>query len=195
VRVIAGSAKGRHLKGPPARRRGDRSAGARPSSDMVRGALFSALEAMGADFSRVLDVYAGTGALGIEALSRGAGWCDFVERDRAMSEVIRENLALTGFADQGKVFPIAAERALERLEGAYTLVLADPPYADTGAAELLERLAASRLVADDAVIALEHSTREEPRGDLGPFYLAKELRHGDSAVSIYLPAERGTTGG
>ena len=195
MRVIAGSAKGRHLKGPPARRRGDRSAGARPSSDMVRGALFSALEAMGADFSRVLDVYAGTGALGIEALSRGADWCDFVERDRAMSEVIRENLALTGFADQGKVFPIAVERAFERLEGAYTLILADPPYADTGAAELLERLAASRLVADDAVIALEHSTREEPRGDLGPFYLAKELRHGDSAVSIYLPAERGTTGG
>src|SRR5688572_24535053 len=134
MRVIAGSARGRTLKGPPARRRGDRSGGARPSSDMVRGAVFSALEAMGADYTRVLDLYAGTGALGIEALSRGADWCDFVERDRVMAEVIRENLRLTGFDDRAKVYPVAAGRVQEGLvEGPYTLVLADPPYADAGA--------------------------------------------------------------
>ena len=74
-------------------------------------------------------------------------------------------------------------------------MLADPPYADVAARELLARLAESRLLADEAVVVLEHSAREEPRGDLGPLYLAKELRHGDSAVSIYLPASRGTTGG
>jgi 16S rRNA (guanine966-N2)-methyltransferase len=195
VRVIAGSAKGRQLKGPPSRRTGDGSAAARPSSDMVRGALFNALEAMGADFSAVLDLYAGTGALGIEALSRGAGSCDFIERDRSMAEVIRQNLDLTGFSDRAKVYPIAAERALERLAGAYTLVLADPPYAEAGAADLLERLARSALVEDDATVAYEHGARDEPRADLGSFSLAKQLRHGDSAVSIYLPADRGTTGG
>lgn len=195
MRVIAGSAKGRHLKGPPSRGRGDRASVARPSSDMVRGALFSALEAMGADFSRVLDLYAGTGALGIEALSRGAESCDFVERDGAMAGIIRQNLELTGFAERGKVYPIAVERALERLSGTYTLILADPPYADENAAALLEQLARSPLVEDDAVMVLEHGARDEPRGDLGPFYLAKQLRHGDSAVSIYLPAARGTSGG
>ena len=195
MRVIAGSAKGRHLKGPPSQRGGNRSAAPRPSSELVRGALFSALEAMGADFSRVLDLYAGTGALGIEALSRGAEWCDFVERDRAMADVIRQNLELTGFAGQSKVHAIAAERALERLSGNYTLILADPPYADAAAAEVLERLARSALVEDDAIVVLEHSARDEPRGDLGPFRLAKQLRHGDSAVSIYLPAGRGTIGG
>jgi 16S rRNA (guanine(966)-N(2))-methyltransferase RsmD len=162
---------------------------------MVRGALFNALEAMEADFSFVLDIYAGTGALGIEALSRGAGFCDFVERDRSMADVIRQNLELTGFSDRAKVYAMSAEHALERLRGRYTLVLADPPYGDSGAADLLERLARSALVEDDAVVVHEHGARDEPRGDLGPFSLAKQLRHGDSAVSIYLPAGRGTTGG
>ncbi len=200
MRVIAGSAKGRRLKGPPARRHGDRAAGIRPSSDMVRGALFSALDAGDTDFSRVLDLYAGTGALGIEALSRGAEWCDFVERDRVMVEVVRENVSLTGFGDRAKVYPVAAEKALDRLSGPYTLVLADPPYA-AGAWGLLESLAASPLLAGDATIVLEHSARDEPRGDLGRFHLAKVLRHGDSAVSIYLsmdgatPQDSGQQGG
>jgi 16S rRNA (guanine966-N2)-methyltransferase len=162
---------------------------------MVRGALFNALEAMGADFTSVLDLYAGTGALGIEALSRGAEKCDFVERDRTMSEVIRQNIELTGFNDCAKVYPIAVERALDRLEGPYTLVLADPPYADASAFDLLERVARSALVEDDATVIYEHDARDEPRADLGPFSLAKQLRHGDTAVSIYLPADRGMSGG
>lgn len=162
---------------------------------MMRGAVFNALEAMGADFTSVLDLYAGTGALGIEALSRGAESCDFVERDRAMAAVIRQNLELTGFSGRGRVYPISAERALERLEGPYTLVLADPPYADENAADLLERLARSALVGDDATVVYEHAARDEPRGDLGPYALAKVIRHGDSAVSIYLPAALGANGG
>jgi len=186
VRVIAGSARGRRLKGPPTKRGGVRSSGVRPSSDLVRGALFSALNAMGADYTRVLDLFAGTGALGIEALSRGADWCDFVEKDRTMVGVIRENLSLTGFGAQAKVYPITAERALERMEGEYTLVLADPPYAYVPAWDLMETLAASGLVrAGETTIALEHGARDEPRGDLGAFRLVKVLRHGDSAVSIY----------
>lgn len=190
MRVIAGSAKGRQLKGP----RGDRS-GARPSSDLVRGALFNALEAMGADFSSVLDLYAGTGALGIEALSRGADTCDFVERDRSMAEVIRQNLEITGFAGRASVYQVAVERALERLGGRYTLVVADPPYGDSDALGVLERVARSALVGEDAVVVYEHGAKDEPRGALGPFSLAKQLRHGDSVVSIYLPAGGGATGG
>jgi 16S rRNA (guanine966-N2)-methyltransferase len=145
---------------------------------------------MGADYTRVLDLYAGTGALGIEALSRGAVWCDFVERDRSMVEVIRENLRLTGFDDRARVFPVGVGRVMVGLvEGPYTLVLADPPYADAGALELMERLAASELVsAENTTIVLEHSARDEPQGDLGDFRLEKVLRHGDSAVSIYTPA-------
>jgi len=187
VRVIAGSARGRQLKGPPGRQRG-RASDVRPSSDLVRGALFDALAALGADFSRALDLYAGTGALGIEALSRGSESCQFVEKNRAMAAVIRENLAAIGFNDAAEVIVAPVERAVGHLAGPYTLVLADPPYGDSAAITLLERLAQSGAIdGDQGTIAFEHSTREEAAAAIGPFLLVRSLRHGDSSVSIYRP--------
>lgn len=186
MRVIAGSVKGRRLKGPPERSRRGNASVTRPSSDLVRESLFSTLDAMGADFARVLDLYAGSGALGIEAMSRGGGTCDFVERQNAACRLIAENLDLTGFTSQADVLCLPVARALGQLEGPYTLVLADPPYADDAAPAIMESLAESRLVeAGKTVIALEHSAREEPKAALGDFSLLKSRRHGDSAVSIY----------
>jgi 16S rRNA (guanine966-N2)-methyltransferase len=185
VRVIAGSARGRQLKGPPGRA-GRAASGVRPSSDLVRGALFDALSALGADFTHTLDLYAGTGALGIEAMSRGGVSCDFVEKDRAMAAIIRENLAATGFRDSARVIVAPAERAIGRLTGPYTLVLADPPYADSAAMALLNKLAESGAIeGDHGMIAFEHSTREEATAAIGGFSLVRSLRHGDSSVSIY----------
>jgi len=190
MRVIAGSAKGRRLRGPR-----DRSRRTRPSSDLVRGAIFSALASMGADMSRVLDVYAGSGALGIEALSRGAAWCDFVERDSAACAVIRENLRQTGFDVRARVYCSPAERSLRQLDGPYTLVLADPPYTDAEAVGLLHSLAGSRLVAVGTVLVLEQSAREEPQSTIGRLSLVSVRRHGDSAVCIYRhPSREGPQG-
>src|SRR3972149_5556951 len=110
MRVIAGSARGRRLKSPPVRTRSASAAAVRPSSDLMRGAIFSALASLDVDMSRVLDIYAGSGALGIEALSRGAGSCDFVQRDAASCAVIRENLRLTGFDDSGRGYCLPAAR-------------------------------------------------------------------------------------
>jgi 16S rRNA (guanine966-N2)-methyltransferase len=138
-----------------------------------------------ADFSRVLDLYAGTGALGIEALSRGAGWCDFVERGRRSCETIRENLAHTGLAESAAVHAVSARQVRERLSGPYTLVLADPPYADERALEDLERIAASPLVAQGAVLVLEHSRRREAPPALGGRPLLQTRRHGDTCISFY----------
>jgi len=178
MRVIAGQAKGHRLAGPPSR-------ATRPTSDLVRGAIFSALESMGVELTRVLDLYAGSGALGIEALSRGGQWCDFVEKDARTCASIRENLAKTRFDGLAKVHCAPVERALARLEGPYTLVLADPPYAQE-AAPSLERLVESGLAeAGGTVLVLEHSSREEGPGRLGGLSQVKTLRHGDSAVSIY----------
>jgi 16S rRNA (guanine966-N2)-methyltransferase len=152
----------------------------------MRGAIFSALASLGADMSRVLDLYAGSGALGIEALSRGATWCDFVERDRSACELIRENLRLTGFESQARVYQVSAERALEALAGAYTLILADPPYEDRAALGVLAKLSGSRLVERErTTLVMEHSARSEPPKELGMLSLANSRRHGDSAVSIY----------
>jgi 16S rRNA (guanine966-N2)-methyltransferase len=141
---------------------------------------------MNADLTRVLDLYAGSGALGIEALSRGAGWCDFVERDPALCALIRENLRSTGFEDRSHVHAVPAERGAERLTGSYTLVLADPPYQDADAAGVLQSLADSGLVAaGQSVIVLEHGAKEEADSSMGPFSIASTRRHGDSAVTIY----------
>lgn len=179
MRVTGGTLRGRILAAPPGR-------STRPTSDLVRGALFSMLTARGVDFSRVLDLYAGTGALGIEALSRGGGWCDFVERDRAAARAIATNLAALGLEGCSALHSYDAALAADRLSGPpYTLVLADPPYADERAATVLERLAVSRLVTADTILVWERSSRQPVPGSIGPFVLAGERKHGDSLILIF----------
>ena len=177
MRVTGGAARGRRLTSP--------RKGVRPTTDLVRGAIFDALEAQEADLSRALDLYAGSGALGIEALSRGGGWCDFVARDGASVAVIRENLMLTALAERGRVHRMAVERALERLAEPYSLLLADPPYDDDAAPATLERIAASALVGSEATLVLEQSYRRGPPQELQPLELTWSRRYGDTLVSIY----------
>ncbi len=178
MRVIAGKAKGLRLKRPAARH-------LRPTSDLVRGAIFDILASLRVDSTRALDLYAGSGALGIEALSRGARWCDFVEQDRAACAIIRENLALAGFQERGQVHCLPVEKALNRLEGPYDLVLMDPPYEDEGAVAVVARLAGSPLVRPGSTLVVEHPWRCLPADQWGPFTLASRKRHGDTGVSIY----------
>ena len=177
MRVTGGVARGCRLKSPPA--------SVRPTSDLVRSAIFDALDARGVDDARVLDLYAGSGALGIEALSRGAGRCDFVERETRNAALIRENLRLAGLEERGRVHRMTVERAPERLSGPYSLVLADPPYDDETALAALERIAGSGLVEPGTTLVLEHSRRRQAPQALGQLRLAWSRRYGDSQVSIY----------
>lgn len=177
MRVVGGTVRGRRLKRPPA--------GVRPTSDLVRGAIFDTLEAQGVDSSRVLDLYAGSGALGIEALSRGSERCDFVERSAPAVALIRENLTLTGMEDRARVIRMAAENVVERLKQEYSLVLADPPYDDDAAVPALERIARSRLLAQNGTLVWEHGKRREAVDQLGLLQLAWSRRYGDTQVSIY----------
>jgi 16S rRNA (guanine966-N2)-methyltransferase len=159
VRVIAGSARGRRLVVPE-------GTDVRPTKDMVREAVFSALAARGAlVHAEVLDLYAGSGALGIEALSRGAAGCVFVERDRTAAAVIAENLATLAFTDVARVvrgdaraFLASAPRA-----GPFDLVFADPPYSapEDEVAASLGALAGAGLVAADGRVVLERPTGSE----------------------------------
>jgi 16S rRNA (guanine966-N2)-methyltransferase len=178
ARVIAGSAGGRLLKTP------DRG-GTRPTSDRVREALFEILAARGVAMTRVLDLYSGSGAMGIEALSRGARACDFVESDARACEVIKDNLRSTGFRELAHVFNLPVARALGRLDGPYDLVVADPPYEYDRAQREVAKLIERGVLAPDGVVAVEHSKRH-----IWPEMLAGRdqvlaRRYGDTMVTLY----------
>lgn len=175
MRVIGGVARGRILKSPPA--------GVRPTSDRVREALFSALEAQGVEFDSVLDAFAGSGALGIEALSRGDGMCDFVEGNPKAAAVIQENLNRAGLSERAHVHRFRVEEAPERLRGPYTLVLADPPYEDPAAIIAVEQL--GTLLSPTGTLVLEQSSRNDARERLGGLQLDWSRRYGDTLVSMY----------
>jgi 16S rRNA (guanine966-N2)-methyltransferase len=147
VRVVAGSARGRRIDAPP-------GTDTRPTTDRVREAVFNALGSLGAvEGAVVVDLFAGSGALGIEALSRGAAQATFVEADRRAAAVIEENLATLDLAERAGVVRSPVERAIEALPGTIDLVLADPPYSFDGWADLLAALRAH--LAGDAVVVAE----------------------------------------
>lgn len=177
MRVIGGSARGRELKGPP-------DALTRATGDKVRGAIFNVLAPYVED-ARVLDLYAGTGALGVEALSRGAAHCDFVERRHALCQTIRENLQRTGLAEFAHPICGSVHQVISTLQGPYDLILADPPYDDLEGATLAGSPALHRLLAPHAIFVLEHSPRTEMVGDAGPLRFVRTRRYGDSAVSFW----------
>jgi 16S rRNA (guanine966-N2)-methyltransferase len=147
VRVVAGSAGGRRLISPP-------GTDTRPTTDRVREAVFNALGSLGAiQDADVADLFAGSGALGIEALSRGAARVHFVESDRRAADVIDQNLAALSFADRAVVLRRPVEVGIAELPAPLELVLADPPYDFDGWSELLSRLLP--LLAEDAVVVVE----------------------------------------
>ncbi len=178
MRIIAGEARGLRLKALKGRQ-------TRPTSGLVRGAIFGILESMGAKFDRVLDLYAGTGALGIEALSRGASWVDFVEQDRRSCGVIRENLKALGFSERSHVYCCPVSRALGFRLLPYDVIIADPPYGRAAPAELLGDLAGCSAVSRDTVIVLEVSRRSEKPESTSGMALIKERRHGDTCIWVY----------
>ena len=213
MRVIAGEARGRQLAGPPSLR-------TRPTTDMVKGALFSMIETLlvlerpgdptcGATVDlgdpgvwaglNVLDLYAGTGALGIEALSRGAAWCDFVETDARVRGVIDRNVKATGVENRSRTFGLDVAKVVgtsgaNGLRAPYGVVFMDPPYADSTFAQVLDALATGQLLDTGSLVALEHSrrvavatripgARDERRAN--ELIEVRRRRHGNTEISIY----------
>ncbi len=179
MRVVGGSAKGRRLTGPVV-------AGVRPTTERVRAAIFNILSPELYQDARVLDLFAGAGSLGIEALSRGAAGADFVERNRRQSQALRDNLAAAGFSGQAAVHCADAWRALPSLAGNYRLILLDPPYRMNGLGDFLESLAATPgLLLAEGVVVVGHSRHiglAERYGDLTRY---NHRRYGDNLVDFY----------
>jgi len=178
-RIISGEAGGRRLSVPP----GD---GVRPTSDRVKESVFSALGPARLVGARVLDLYAGTGALGLEALSRGAAGALLVERDAAAARAIGANIATLGF-DERATLRVATVAAVLHGPGPaepFDLVLLDPPY-DTPASELeaaLQAVGAAAWTAPDATVVVERSAGSPPLEWPPPWGSTWERCYGDTLV-------------
>lgn len=179
IRIIAGEWGGRRL-------RSTGGADLRPSSGRLREALFSILapRIFGAAF---LDLFAGTGAAGFEALSRGADRAVFVEGNRRLCDTLRRNAAELGAGGRVRVVRAeipAALRDLEGRDGPFDLIFADPPYRWKGTDRLLRSLAAGSLAARGGWIVLEHADADPPTDPEGLLRIRRE-GYGDSALSIF----------
>ena len=173
MRVVAGSLRGRRLLAPS-------GPGTRPTSDRVREATFNALASL--DVLRdatVLDLFAGSGALGIEALSRGAAHCTFVEHARPAIAAVRQNLDALGLSERGTVVTMDVDRYVtSAAAGPFDLALADPPYAYDGWAGLLDAVPAEVLVA-------ESDRAVEPREPSAGWEVVRSRRYGITHVTIF----------
>jgi 16S rRNA (guanine966-N2)-methyltransferase len=176
MRIISGTLKGRRLAPPDWE-------GVRPTSDKLRETLFNVL-GPGVEGSIVLDAYAGTGAVGIEALSRGAAHVTFLEADRRATDLIGRNLSRCGVTDRYAIIRVDFARAGERLAGAdFDVIFLDPPY---GAAELASALkTAARLASARTVVIAEHARRDAAPATIGQLVLTRDLVSGDSGLAFY----------
>lgn len=186
TRIIAGAARGIRIDVP--------GAGTRPTSDRVRESVFGALESMDAVHgARVLDLYAGSGALGLEAWSRGADRVDLVERSRPAASVVGRNAAAVakavGAAGTAKVHQSAVRAFLGRATGPYDLVFTDPPYDLDDAAMTADLVALAPLLSEHAVVVIERAKRSSaPDLQTAGLALLRQKSYGDTAVWWAQPA-------
>jgi 16S rRNA (guanine966-N2)-methyltransferase len=181
MRVITGKAKGHRLKAP-------KGLGTRPMLDRVKVSLFSVLEGFGPIRGRVLDLYAGTGSLGIECLSRGASSADFVEQRAHVCTIIADNLRHTRLDPIGKVYCMPVERFIQghRGVGHYDIIVMDPPYADPAIEATIEAVARLGLGHEGSLLIVGHSPRVPLANQYPEAQRMRFRRIGDSCFSIFV---------
>ncbi|MEL4860021.1 16S rRNA (guanine(966)-N(2))-methyltransferase RsmD [Pseudoflavonifractor phocaeensis] len=177
MRVITGTARGRKLKELP-------GLDTRPTTDKVKESIFNIVQ-FDVEGRRVLDLFAGTGQLGIEALSRGAERCVFVDASKEAARIIKENASLTGFADRARVTQGDAMSFLTSCREKFGLAFLDPPYASDLLDQALERMAAIDIMTENGIIVCE-SALEKVLPDLsGPYERGREYRYGKIKLTLY----------
>jgi 16S rRNA (guanine(966)-N(2))-methyltransferase RsmD len=177
VRIVGGSLGGRVLRAPAGR-------DTRPTTEKVRQALFNILGEVEGD--HILDLFAGSGALGIEALSRGAGHVTFVDGGKEALTAVRSNLAQLGLTDRSEVIAGDAVKHAARLvpKQPWRVVFVDPPYASDLAVKAVLALPVAHL-APGAVIVIEHDRRNAPPDALGSLLRTDQRRYGDTMISFF----------
>lgn len=178
MRIISGDYGGRPLKTVAGKT-------TRPTSDKVRGAMFNMI---GPYFhgGHVLDLFAGSGGLSIEAVSRGMAQATLVERDRQAQAVIRENIAMTKQASKFQLLPMEAKQALQLLQGPFDLVFLDPPYAEETIVETITELCQKQLLAEEVMVVCEVDKRVSLPEEVADLGIWKEKIYGISKVVVYV---------
>ena len=183
MRIISGRAKGQRLKVP-------KGQAVRPTAARVKEALFDILPHNLSGW-KVLDLFAGTGNLSLEALSRGAAEVILVDRSRNAVQAMRDNLRRLGFADKASVWgaPVLRSlRALARKGMKFNLVFLDPPYEKGIVKSAMRTLGEIDLLEEDGIVIVEHSTREEIDASYGKLVIRDQRRYGATALSFFAPA-------
>jgi len=178
MRITGGIAKGQQLKVP-------KNDLIRPTTDRVREAIFSILASLNSHRSRGLDLFAGSGALGIEALSRDTEWVDFVDQAPKCCAIIKQNLQKIGFSQKAHVYCCSVAKALNFLKEKYDIVFMDPPYSDMSINNMATQLANSGVVDDKSLIVISHASRFPLQDSYDGLSLIKEKQYGDTCISIY----------
>ncbi len=179
MRITSGLVKGFKIKIPA----GDR---VRPAQDIVRQAIFNIIGEFIKE-ARVLDLFAGSGSLGIEALSRGAAWCDFVDKDKKCAAVIKENLVNTHFDDRAKVYTMSAKRFIDNLVQSEALdnfdfIFLSPPYAQGIDLNLLKKL--GKALKGRGLVIFEHAKETEVPAEIDGLKLLDQRTYGAATVSF-----------
>jgi 16S rRNA (guanine966-N2)-methyltransferase len=182
MRIIGGAAGGRRIRAP-------RGEATRPTADRVKEAIFNILGPP-PEAARALDLYAGAGSLGLEALSRGVDQAVFVDRAGDAARAVRDNLATLGWEARGRVMVADVQAALARLAAAgerFDWVFVDPPYASDEAPRALDALGGARasVLGDAPVVVVEHDRRRAPADVHGVLARSDRRRYGDTEVSFY----------
>ena len=177
MRIIAGDYKGRRLYSPPDNK-------IRPTTDKVKEAVFSILTGEIYD-ANVLDLFAGTGNLGLEALSRGARHCWFGDSSRDSIRLLRENISYCRAEEKATVLQGDFRRVLQRVGEPMDVILLDPPYDGNLLPECFQLIGEQDLLAEDGLIVAEHRREEKLPDELGGFELIKERKYGTVVISIY----------
>ena len=193
MRVITGTARGRKLKEPAGME-------TRPTTDRVKEGIFSSIQ-FELEGRRVLDLFGGTGQMGIEALSRGAAHCTFVDLRKEAVAIIRENVALTGFADRAQIVQGDALAFLSRCRETFDVIFLDPPYGSGLLEKTMELVGTIDIVSENGIIVCENGSSAGWPMVSPPYRLQKEYRYGKIKTALYRrmtddsvsPAEERTT--
>lgn len=180
MRVIAGDARGQRLKAP-------KGSSVRPTADRVKESLFNILRSELAG-ARVLDLFAGTGSLAIEALSRGATEALLVDSSAISAKLIRDNLRRLGLTRSARVIMAPVRRALNSIASQgrpFDIIFLDPPYGEELLPQTIEIIAREKLLGPSGVIVAEHSTRDALQERYGPLERVDQRRYGDTRLSFY----------